>query len=239
MITTLKQCEAFHVAFLRQFSAKVRANNYAVKGGVNLRLFLGSVRYSEDMDIDVSGIETFKLKDVVMAILTSKSLASMCAGYQIAKIVSPDIVTAKQTDTTQRFKCHLITTSNLDLFTKIEFSRRNMEELVCSDSIDGLILRDYKLPPFMVSHYPLEVAVVQKIGALADRSQTRARDLFDIYMLLPRLTPKTLEKIKSISEETIQKAGKNVFNLSFDIYRDTVVTYLSDDDRQSYGNQQT
>jgi len=44
--------EAFHVVLLRELVRRVNPSLFRLKGGVNLRLFFGSVRYSEDMDLD-------------------------------------------------------------------------------------------------------------------------------------------------------------------------------------------
>ena len=52
--------ELFHLEFLRCLSRKIRAEFYALKGGVNLRFFFKSFRYSEDMDIDVHTISVEK-----------------------------------------------------------------------------------------------------------------------------------------------------------------------------------
>lgn len=231
MFTILAQREVFHIAFLRLMAGKLKPNTYAVKGGVNLRLFLGSVRYSEDMDIDIGGIPAFQLKDIVMGILSSKILQTTLRPFQVEKIVPPDIKAAKQTETTQRFKVHLITFASEDLFTKIEFSRRNLEKPIVSETIDLSILQSYKLSPLIVSHYPVEVAIFQKINALACRTETQARDIFDIYMLLPRI-----EKEIQAPKDILKRACDNAFSINFEVFRDTVLNYLSEPDRQNYDN---
>ena len=44
--------EIVHLLILRELTGIRRGNGITVKGGVNLRLFFGSVRYSQDMDLD-------------------------------------------------------------------------------------------------------------------------------------------------------------------------------------------
>jgi len=56
MYTHLQLREVFHLEFLRWFGKRVRTNYYALKGGVNLRFFFNSFRYSEDMDLDTHTI---------------------------------------------------------------------------------------------------------------------------------------------------------------------------------------
>ena len=46
------------------------------------------------------------------------------------------------------------------------------------------VARAYRLPPFMVNHYDAAAALRQKIGALAGRRETQARDVFDLHHLL-------------------------------------------------------
>ena len=116
--------ELFHIEFLRWFTRKVKPEMYALKGGSNLRFFYNSFRYSEDMDIDVKGIEVEALKDMVMKILSNASFQEIFKTFGVAKVVVPNMIKAKQTQTTQRFKVHLVTFSGEDLFTKIEFFQR-------------------------------------------------------------------------------------------------------------------
>lgn len=237
MIEPLKQREVFHIAFLRQLALALKPNTYAVKGGVNLRLFFASIRYSEDMDIDVAGIEVFRLREIVLAILASKTLATTLKPFGIDQIVPLDIKTAKQTDITQRFKVHLITGGGHDLFTKIEFSRRRLDQGVVTETIDMGILREYRLSPLLISHYPVAVASAQKIEALALRSTTQARDVFDLYMLLPHFTDKD-SKSKVIPQNILKKALVNIFDLNFGVFRDTVLAYLKDEDQRAYNKKE-
>ena len=51
MLTDTQAREAFHFTLLRRLVGQV-PEGLRLKGGVNLRLFFGSVRYSEDMDLD-------------------------------------------------------------------------------------------------------------------------------------------------------------------------------------------
>ena len=44
--------EAFHVLLLHELVRSMDPNLFRLKGGVNLRLFFGSIRYSEDVDLD-------------------------------------------------------------------------------------------------------------------------------------------------------------------------------------------
>ena len=60
---------------------------------------------------------------------------------------------AKQTQTTQRFKIHLITIAGEDLFTKVEFSHGGFKGDIAVQAVRDPTLRTYKLAPLLVPHY--------------------------------------------------------------------------------------
>ena len=47
---SLQLREIFHLELLRLLGRKMKGEHYVLKGGVNLRFFFNSFRYSEDMD---------------------------------------------------------------------------------------------------------------------------------------------------------------------------------------------
>ncbi|MFH1074727.1 MAG: nucleotidyl transferase AbiEii/AbiGii toxin family protein, partial [Candidatus Firestonebacteria bacterium] len=226
--------EVFHIEFLRLLSLKLRPNFYALKGGVNMRLFFNNIRYSEDMDIDVNTVKVAALRDIVMKILDSQALLNEIKPFGIEKIILPNIAKAKQTETTQRFKIHILASRGEDLFTKIEFSRRDTLGKSVVESVSEKILRGYMISPLIVSHYDIQSAALQKIYALAGRSIVQARDIFDLYILSTRL-PEGLGKIKAPAAVK-DAACNNTFSVSFHQYRDTVLNYLTEEARVSYEN---
>src|SRR3990167_10432680 len=104
------QVEIFHLLFLQQFSSQIAPTLYAIKGGCNLRFFFGSVRYSEDLDIDVVTIQKCTLENKVTKILKSPALLKLLNEYDITRI---NISSPKQTITTQRWKIQLHTTHDM------------------------------------------------------------------------------------------------------------------------------
>lgn len=231
----LKAREVFHLQFLRSLGYKVKPQHYALKGGSNLRFFFGSCRYSEDMDLDVSGPRVDILKDVVMGILQARSFQDNLKPFGIEKITPPNISRAKQTETTQRFKIHLLTSGNEDLFTKIEFSRRGVKEEVVVGPVADAVLRAYKMPPLLVPHYSGAAAIAQKISALAMRSVLQARDIFDLYILSSRYEEDKPFSKSAVSVAVLAKAHEHVFKISFEHFRDTVISYLASEDQAVYG----
>ncbi|MBU1850854.1 MAG: nucleotidyl transferase AbiEii/AbiGii toxin family protein [Candidatus Omnitrophica bacterium] len=224
--------EVFHLEFLRWFGRKVKADNYAVKGGVNLRFFFKSFRYSEDMDMDACGIEVALLRETVMNILSASAFKDNLKPFGIMDIVPPDVSKAKQTETTQRFKIHLISRSGEDLFTKIEFSRRGFSGKVTVSAVDDAVTRTYRSAPLIVPHYDAASAIAQKIRALAGRPAAQARDIFDLYLLSSQHDASA--RVGDVSPGAVSKAYERIFEVEFGQFRDTVAAYLAAEDRDVY-----
>jgi len=246
---SLQLRELFHLEFLRWFGRKVEAKFYSLKGGSNLRFFFNSFRYSQDMDLDAQGIAVHVLRDTVMKILEQRSFQDIFKPFGVERIVPPDIGQAKQTETTQRFKAHLIASSGEDFFTKIEFSRRGFNGKAVIQAVSGHILRQYKLPPLLIPHYDIESTIAQKIGALADRAIIQARDIFDLYILSSQCEPREWGRASSAATEhgaaqgaaatnkdKLARAHENLFAVNFEQFRDAVVSYLSQEDQGIYNS---
>ncbi len=91
------------------------------------------------------------------------------------------------------------------------------------EPIDPLIAAAQGLSPVFVAHYDANYAILQKIEALAGRSQTQARDIYDLHLLLTRQ-----KKFKaSVPQKTLEKAVINAIGVSFDQFRGQVVEFLS------------
>ncbi|MBU4312367.1 MAG: nucleotidyl transferase AbiEii/AbiGii toxin family protein [Candidatus Omnitrophica bacterium] len=239
MYNQLQLRELFHLEFLRWFARKIKAQSYTLKGGSNLRFFYNSFRYSEDMDLDIQGVEVDALKDVVMKILQNVSFQGMFKPFGCERVTAPDIAKAKQTQTTQRFKAHLITSAGEDLFTKIEFSRRGFKGKAVVQGVSDIILRSYKLAPLLVPHYDAQSTTMQKIDALVGRPAIQARDVFDLYILSSQCGPSEIASAPTASgprNDRLDRARENLFEVSFEQFRDTVVSYLSLDDQPMYNS---
>jgi predicted nucleotidyltransferase component of viral defense system len=236
MYSPLQLRELFHLEFLKWFGRKVKAECYALKGGTNLRFFFNSFRYSEDMDLDIAReVKVELLKDTVMKILRVPSFQDTLKPFGVERVLSPDISRAKQTQTTQRFKVHLITYAGEDLFTKVEFSRRGFRGKIIVQSVSNAVLREYKLAPFVTPHYDIHSAITQKVGALAARSAIQARDVFDLYILSSQYKI-AQSKEAEIKATELTKAYENMFTISFEQFRDTVISYLSAEDQAAYNS---
>ncbi len=231
----IQAVELFHLIFLEQLGRKVDRRRCILKGGCNLRFFLKSFRYSEDMDFDVQGLPPEKLAAVVEGILRSAAFSNLLAvrGMSLQRWTAP-----KQTDTTQCWKFLLgLKGRGTALNTKVEFSRHGVPGDAVFEEVDPLLVREYSLGATMASHYPPTVAFAQKVGALAHRRETQARDIFDLHLLLrsgtlPATVPDGVRK-------DAQVAADRALAVPFGAFRSHVLSYLHPDWQERYDSAST
>ena len=218
--------ERFHLEFLRVFSSQLDPALYAVKGGCNLRLCLGSIRCSEDLDIDVRKVARETLARNVTKILVDRLPKMLLpTGLSIAQFSAP-----KQTDTVQRWKATL-TVGASPISTKVEFSRRGLDSGVVKELISSQLAVSHQAAPFALSHYGISPAVQQKAAALAGRPLTQARDVFDLHFLFSQGgTP----FLKDVSAMVLSKAAENALSISYRDFLGQVVAYLPPEHQASY-----
>ena len=212
--------ELFHVAFLDVLSKRLESDRYVLKGGANLRYFFDSVRYSQDIDLDVEGVPAWRLNEKIEALLSSPQTALLLRNAQldIAERSNP-----KRTDTTQRWKIGLAAPGHSELIrTKIEFSYREGEGAHRIEPIPRRIVEPYALRSPLVPHYVDDAPTEQKVLALARRSETQARDVFDLDLLLRRrsLAPGALDS------EVLTAAVDLAMQLPYAAFQDQVLPFL-------------
>jgi len=233
MISTQSTIEIFHLLFLQQLESQMDKKIYALKGGCNLRFFFKSIRYSEDIDFDVTTISRTTLEKKVSKILSSVNFSRILQSNGIEIIQSNPV---KQTDTTQRWKLLLrIKQSTLPIPTKIEFSRRKMDEDIAYTGVDTEILTQYHLYPIICNHYTHNTAVIQKIKALIGRTETQARDVFDLKWLLDQAA---FNNVSIFSGTEISTAIHNCNGITYENYKGQVVAYLMEQYQAFYGTSQ-
>ena len=219
MLTDKQYIEIFHLIFLRSLKNNLDSSLYSIKGGCNLRFFFESIRYSEDIDLDISVISKETLKRKIDNLLTGTPLRQGLShfGLEIDQVSSP-----KQTLTVQRWKVAIKAKNRvMAIPTKIEFSRRSLDEDRKAEPIANFILQEYQMPPMILPHYLLVAAVKQKINALVFRTQTQARDIFDLHLLFSR----KIEKAFTFAFD-LEKAIDSVESILFNDYSSQVVSYL-------------
>lgn len=212
--------ELFHLAFLQVMQARLDQARYVLKGGANLRYFFDSVRYSEDIDLDIDGIAPWTLAEKVDGILDSPTLGILLrsGGLTVEGFTKP-----KQTKTTRRWKVAIAVDGRREsVRTKIELSHRNGEQRHVLEPVADRIVAPYALRAPTVQHYTADAATEQKIKALAGRSETQARDVFDLELLLRR---RPLQA-GTLNPELLEHAAERGIELPFEAFRDQVLPFL-------------
>jgi hypothetical protein len=239
MLSDTRIREVFHFCFLERLLKLSDPNIYILKGGVNLRFFFNSPRYSEDMDIDVFAGSVATLKKNGYKILQDAAFKRSLRLFDIEDIEINDPNKAKQTTTTQRFRFALITPAGHRLPTKVEFSRRKQD--VADDApmelIDPGIARQYRKLAYRCRHYSGEVAVVHKIKALAGRTVTQARDVFDLAILFNGGYTIPTAKEPLITKSQLAQAIECLMGLTWNDYQGQVVEFLDIESREEYGTE--
>jgi predicted nucleotidyltransferase component of viral defense system len=228
-----KCVELFHLLFLNQLGRKLDKKLYALKGGCNMRFYFNSIRYSEDMDIDVQTIAKDTLRKNVNLILDSVPFKYILQAnnIQILNYSEP-----KQTQTTQRWKIQLkSSTSTMPLHTKIEFSRRKFSGDIHFEAVNPQILKQYSIMPIMANHYSIVSMYEQKILALALRGETQSRDIFDLYLLLSTGGNFKLRDQKVLGNLALAK--RNAMGIKFQDFKGQVIAYLPADYQIQYDDE--
>jgi predicted nucleotidyltransferase component of viral defense system len=235
--TPVQYVESFHLSLLRMLEARLDRAKWVVKGGVNLRAWFGSRRYSEDLDLDVVNCSPHVLREKFDKVLSSRPLAEILTtqGLAIARISTP-----KQTDTTQRWKMELKAEGvSVPLHTKVEFSRRTSgEEEYSLEPVRSDVVRPYGIPAPTANHYTAPAAMLQKVRALARRSETQARDVWDLDHLI-RTTSGDPRPLPSGEKALLAQAFERTLSLDYDVFKAQVVPYLSAEDQVDYGTRDT
>ncbi len=221
-IAPIRFVEQFHLLFLAQLGRRVNPSLFVLKGGCNLRFFHQSIRYSADIDLDLGEIDARIFRDKVRDVFASRPFAQIleARGIAIHRVTEP-----KQTETTQRWKLGLrVEGVAASLPTKVECSRLGVDDGVVFGSIDPHVARAYQLPPLMVSHYDAATALRQKIGALAGRRETQARDVFDLHHLFA--SGATLGAAERRHRDVAERACTNAMTIDFGMFKSQVLELL-------------
>lgn len=222
MWTERQAIEVFHLLFLRTFGARVDKSLFALKGGCNLRFYYRSIRYSEDMDLDIRTMPVNTLRSNVEAVFAADSFRHSLRAQmlEVAAVSAP-----KQTATTLRWKISLrLLDQRSSIPTKLEFSRRALDAGVSLAPVEPELIRRYRLYPVLVQRYEAPAAFAQKVAALALRSETQARDIFDLKLLIDAgaaAKPLPLEE-----SELLNDAIENAMSIGFEDFAGQVVAFL-------------
>lgn len=219
-----KAVEFLHLAFLQVLSANLDPARYVLKGGANLRLFYDSPRRSQDIDLDVVGAAGWSIEERVDEALRARTFHDF---LQLAGISMSTPTKPKQTATTRRWKFSVQGAEGV-LNTKIKFSARSTIDPERSlEVLAPTVGRNVGLRAIRVQRYLPPAAIRQKITALAQRSQTEPRDVFDLDLLFARY-PDSVAR-GSVDPAIVTRAIESTLAIEYGAFEDLVVAYIEEE----------
>ncbi len=221
--------ECFHLAFLTALGEVADREQYILKGGANLRFFHGSVRFSEDVDLDVPDIAAHLFTEKVERAFNGALLRRLLAllGVEMVHLNPKD-----RTATKERWGVGLRHGTLDQAATRVEISYR--ESAYPSDASEVARVNEdvtkhcgAVLNSPLVRHYLPKAAVGQKVVALGDRRNTQPRDVFDLDLLFRRYPGAVAPG--DIARSDLEVAIARTFEISYDEYASKVVTFIEPD----------
>ena len=239
-LTAASTRELLHLLILQELADVRRGGGVIVKGGVNLRLFFGSPRYSEDMDLDGKADGSTDIRTRIARLFDDPNFTRRLQALGLRGL-DPGEGPNKDTETTFRYKFRVIGGGRVRYPTKVEVSFRGHDtaDEVVAETPPQAILDAYGLQSFQVRHYALHAAVRQKILAMAGRREAQARDVFDLCVLVPAAPADPLLDFltENLPADHLRDAHARALAISFDEYRGQVIEFLEDAERASQGTE--
>jgi len=228
-----KLVELLHLALLQVMPSHLPVSDYAVKGGANLRLFYDSRRRSQDIDFDYLGSRFEAVEAGLDAALASRAFRDL---LRVAGVTMSEPTKPKQTPTTRRWKFS-VAGPGAHLNTKIEFSGRDGTDTEHAiEAARDDIGRAIGLRVVRAEHYLAPAAIRQKIRALAQRSETEPRDVFDLDLLFGAY-PGAVEA-GSVDTSDVRKAMDAALRIPFEAYQELLVDFIEDEFLPIYGREE-
>lgn len=100
------------------------------------------------------------------------------------------------------------------------------------------MISEYALFPIFANHYTRQSALVQKLKAVAYRTETQSRDIFDLFFLIQKGTDLLTDKSRPLTHEERESAKSHLEQLTYESYRGQVLAYLTPEYQQEYSSPQ-
>lgn len=217
--------EGFHLALLTVLGDRGGRDAFVLKGGASLRFFLKSIRYSDDVDIDVPTMDQWRFTDRIKAAVEGETLVRLLAllGTTMSQGYRKDASATKED-----WSFELVHTDvPLPVRTRLEVSYRGYDYPADSwfpDKPANEVMAPYAraLRAPVITRYRIPVAMSQKVRALYGRKETQPRDVFDLDFLFGGWPDRPTD----LEEAEIGTAIDRVFEIGYGEYVSKVVTML-------------
>jgi len=136
----------------------------------------------------------------------------------------------KQTPTTQRWKITLASvraTGGQPIRTEVEFSHRSLDDRYELNQVPSAVVEPYGLRPPAVQRYLPLAMMMLKLQALVGRTETQARDVFDLDLLFTRYPNLIKSEVIAKGKVDVDAAIERVLEFPFEAYASQVVPFLT------------
>jgi hypothetical protein len=96
---------------------------------------------------------------------------------------------------------------------------------------DRALLGSYGLRPQLISHYDRKAAFEHKVAALIGRSETQARDVFDLDLLL---AGSAQIDASALDAKVRSAAAERALSVDFATFKSQVLAYLTPEQRRGH-----
>lgn len=220
-LCSIDRCQ---IAMLREL-ANSGAARLILKGGMAMRVTVGSMRLTKDLDFDrADGVSTASVQSSVKKAL---QYAAQSAGLRGAQI-DP----GKSTETTLRMRL-AGTLSGAAVRFVVEVSGRNPVPKECQTRVQVTAPARYGMAPFVLTTYTHDMLATSKVMAVMSANRNVPRDIYDLNDLLASSPELILEK--RISCAQLQEIADSVLDkvcaIDFAQAQQELLPYLPPDQR--------
>lgn len=222
-MSAIDRCQ---IAMVREL-ANSTDGRLILKGGMAMRVAVGSMRLTKDVDFDrADGVSTASVQSSVKKAL---QYAAQSAGLR-----GPEIDPGKSTETTVRMRLAGMVAGASVRFV-VEVSGRNPVPRECQARVQVVPPARYGIAPFVVTTYSHAMLAASKVMAVMSANCNVPRDVYDLNDLLTvdpvpilagRIPPAELREIK---DNVLDK----VCAIGFDQARQELLPYIPPDQRDA------
>lgn len=222
-LSAIDRCQ---IAMVREL-AQSTDGRLVLKGGMAMRMAVGSFRLTKDVDFDrADGVSTASVQSSVKKAL---QYAAQSAGLRGAEI-DP----GKSTDTTVRMRL-AGTVAGAPVRFVVEVSGRNPVPKDCQTRVQVVPPSRYGIAPFVVTAYSHAMLAASKVMAVMSANRNVPRDVFDLNDLLaadPVSILASRVEASTLMEIAAQVVDK-VCAIDFDMARQELLPYIPVDQREA------
>ncbi len=171
-LSAIDRCQ---IAMVREL-ANSTDGRLVLKGGMAMRIAVGSMRLTKDVDFDrTDGVSTASVQSSVKKAL---HYAAQSAGLR-----GPEIDTGKSTDTTVRMRL-TGTVAGASVRFVVEVSGRDPVPRDCQARVQVAPPARYGIAPFVMTTYSHAMLAASKVMAVMSANRNVPRDVYDLNDLL-------------------------------------------------------